>query len=109
MVSFHGSLELSTRADGGAGGGTLPSMPVFTDGADPMIPADQVSAFVGAMLKARAEVNVTSYPRAKHSFSVPAATERGERMSLPFAYDAEADADSWRRTLDFLRHRLAPR
>ncbi|MEM1206614.1 MAG: dienelactone hydrolase family protein [Acidobacteriota bacterium] len=106
VVSFHGSLELATQGDGAASGDGLPSMLVFTGGADPMIPADQVSAFLGAMLKAQAEVNVTSYPQAKHSFTVPAATERGQRMGLPLAYDADADADSWRRTLDFLRHRL---
>ncbi|MDA8020346.1 MAG: dienelactone hydrolase family protein [Thermoanaerobaculia bacterium] len=109
VFSFHGSLQLVTQAEGEASGDALPAMFVFTGGADPMIPGDQVSEFLGAMLKVQAEVHVTSYPQAQHSFTVPEATERGQKLGMPFAYDAEADADSWRRTLDFLRHRLASR
>ena len=107
VVSYHGSLEPATQAKSEKKGEALPAMLVFTGGADPMIPAAQVSAFVTAMIEAEAEVNVTSYPQAKHSFTVPGATERGEKLGMPFAYDAEADADSWRRTLDFLHARLA--
>ncbi|MEM8996604.1 MAG: dienelactone hydrolase family protein [Acidobacteriota bacterium] len=105
-VSFHGNLQLATEAKSDGKGLDLPAMLVFTGGADPMIPADQVSAFMTAMLDAGAEVNVTSYPDVQHSFTVPGATARGKELGMPFAYDAEADADSWRRTLDFLHHRL---
>ena len=104
-VSFHGNLQFATQVEGEASG-DLASMLVFTGGADPMIPAEQVASFVTKMLEIGAEVNVTSHPQAQHSFTVPGATERGKELGLPFAYDAEADADSWRRTLDFLHHRL---
>ena len=105
-VSFHGNLQFATQAESEVSGATLPAMLVFTGGADPMIPAEQVAGFVTKMLEIGAEVNVTSYPQAQHSFTVPGATEKGKKLGMPFAYDAEADADSWRRTLDFLHHRL---
>ncbi|MEM1183041.1 MAG: dienelactone hydrolase family protein [Acidobacteriota bacterium] len=105
VVSFHGTPQLATQATADEGA-SLASMLVFTGGADPMIPGEQLSAFVAAMFEAQVEVNVTSYPEVQHSFTVPGATAKGEKFGLPLAYNAEADADSWRRTLDFLHHRL---
>ncbi len=109
VVSYHGALQLASQVSEVAEGARLAPMMVFTGGADPMIPGDQVADFVSAMLAAGVEINVTSYPRAQHSFTVPAATARGQKLGLPFAYDADADADSWRRTLSFLSDRLASR
>ena len=32
-----------------------------------------------------------------HGFTVPAATERGQKYGLPLAHDAKAERDSWSR------------
>ncbi len=109
VVSYHGALQPASQVSEVAEGARLAPMMVFTGGADPMIPSDQVADFVSAMLTAGVEINVTSYPQAQHSFTVPEATARGQKLGLPLAYDAEADADSWRRTLRFLNDRLASR
>lgn len=106
VVSFHGALGLVNQAPPREGS-SVPPMMVFTGGADPMVPGDQVAQFVGAMVAAEAEVSLTSYPGVEHAFTVPEATARGEAFGLPLAYDAQADADSWRRTLEFLGDRLA--
>lgn len=106
VVSFHGALGLANQVDEDPKDGQMVPMMVFTGADDPMIPPDQVAEFVGKMMQAGVEVNVTSYPGVQHSFTVPDATKRGTEMGLPLAYDAAADADSWRRTLDFLSQRL---
>ena len=105
-VSFHGALGLASQVEEAPGTGSRAPLLIFTGGADPMIPSDQVSTFVGAMLAADFEISVTSYPGVQHSFTVPGATERGRATGMPLVYDADADADSWRRTLSFLEDRL---
>lgn len=105
VVSYHGALGLASQVETKPAADPVPMM-VFTGGADPMIPADQVSTFVQSMLAAGVELSLVSYPGVKHSFTVPEATERGRRLGLPLAYDAASDADSWARTLSFLSRRL---
>ncbi|MEM8963260.1 MAG: dienelactone hydrolase family protein [Acidobacteriota bacterium] len=106
VISYHGSLGLATQVTETEEGAELASMMVFTGGDDPMVPGEQVGAFVSAMMAANVNVNVTSYPGVLHSFTVPEATEKGKKLDMPFAYDAAADADSWRRSLAFLHAEL---
>jgi dienelactone hydrolase len=63
--------------------------------ADPMVPTDRREAFCADMREAGADAELVVYPGVTHSFTNPAATERGRRLGLPVRYDADADADSW--------------
>jgi carboxymethylenebutenolidase len=60
-------------------------------GADPAIPADEVTAFDRALDEAGVDHEIVSYPGAPHSFFDRAQAEH-----------AEASADAWRRVLSFL-------
>ena len=53
------------------------------------------------MKAAGVDYKFVSYPDTVHSFTSPAATARGKKLGLPLAYNAKADGDSWRRTMDF--------
>lgn len=44
---------------------------------------------------AGANYEVIEYPGAKHAFTNPDATAAGQQHSLPLAYDASADTQSW--------------
>jgi dienelactone hydrolase len=89
VASFHGGL-----------GGLPPVKPgavkarvlVYTGGADPMIPASQVEAFRKDMADAGANVEIVTYPGAKHGFTNPDAGTFGMDA---LAYDAAADKESW--------------
>lgn len=107
VVSFHGALGPAAQVDEDPKDGRMVPMMVFTGADDPMIPPTQVGEFVSQMMQVGIEVNVTSYPGVQHSFTVPGATERGQELGMPFAYDAHADTDSWRRTVAFLKQRLS--
>ncbi len=100
VVSYHGSLQLSTPA---APGRIRAKVAVFTGEADPMIPPAQVEAFRREMEQAGAKLLVVSYPGVKHSFTNPEADQLAARFGLPLAYDQAADADSWKRTDSLLQ------
>lgn len=99
VASFHGALGSETAAEKGKVKGEVI---IFTGEADPMIPAEDVSAFHQEMTNANVAHSIYSYPGAKHGFTNPAADDFGKRFNLPLAYDAAADADSWLKTRDFL-------
>jgi dienelactone hydrolase len=72
---------------------------ILAGGADPMVPADQVSRFERELKNAGADVRVVTYPGAKHSFTNPAADKSG----VPgLQYNAAADRESWAEMLKFL-------
>lgn len=99
VASFHGGLS----TDHPAGSGEIRAeILVLTGAADPMVPAEQVAAFEQEMEAADAEFEVVSYDGATHSFTNPSADAVGEEYDMPVAYDAEADADAWRRLEAFL-------
>ena len=100
VASFHGSLAPQVPARPGA---IRARILVFTGGADPFVPPEQVEAFRKEMDTARADYRVVVYPEARHSFTNPAADEYARRFGLPLAWDPEADRDSWRQLLEFLR------
>lgn len=100
VVSYHGSLALSTPAEPGR---IKARAAVFTGADDPMIPPAQVEGFRQDMDKAGARLTLVSYPGVKHSFTNPEADRLAARFGLPLAYDQAADRDSWTRTGALLR------
>jgi len=100
VASFHGSLGGLAAAEKGK---VKARVAVFTGEADPMVPTDQIAAFRQQMDAAGANYSVVSYPGVKHSFTNPQADEYAKRFSLPVAYDAKADEDSWAQLKTFLK------
>ncbi|NNG12627.1 MAG: dienelactone hydrolase family protein [Halobacteria archaeon] len=97
VVSFHGSLGGGTRAEAGK----VKARILVANGADdPFVSAEQISAFKAEMDAAGADYTFINYPGARHSFTNPDADRFGESFDLPLAYDAAADADSWRAMLE---------
>ncbi len=92
VVSFHGSLGGSSRAEAGK----VRARILVANGADdPFVSAEQIAGFKAEMDAAGADYTFINYPGARHSFTNPDADRFGERFGLPLAYDAAADADSW--------------
>ena len=76
---------------------------VFNGADDPFLKKSNVDAFDAVMKASGADYKHIYYPGVVHSFTNPAATEKGKNLKLPLAYDAKADKDSWRQTLDLFR------
>lgn len=96
VATFHGALATETPAQPGK---VKAKILVLTGGADPFVPPDQVAAFEAEMRAAGAQVQVVSYPGAKHGFTNP---EAGTHGMSQLAYDAEADRQSWAALVKFL-------
>jgi dienelactone hydrolase len=99
VASFHGSLGTKTPAQQGQ---VKAKLLVATGGADPMVPADQVGSFVTEMSNAGVELNLLSFPTAKHSFTNPDSTKAGKEFDMPLAYDKHADEVSWEALEEFI-------
>jgi len=87
---------------GGGGGGTdsldkevrrFPPLLILHGEADTVVPVRQAYRLREAVLAHGGEVEMHLYPGAHHAFTA--------------AYSEPAAIDSWRRTIDFLRRRLA--
>jgi len=100
VLSYHGMLASENPAEPGD---IHAKIRVFTGDADPMVPKEQVKDFKHEMRAAGAEFKVYSYPEAKHSFNNPEADQKAEKFGMPVGYNAKADADSWSKTLKFLK------
>jgi dienelactone hydrolase len=94
--TFHGALPPPPEKDQKVTARVL----IQTGEADPMVPKEQVQEFAKAMKDAGADVQVVSYPGAKHSFTNPNAAKAGMDA---LAYDKSADQKSWAKLLDFLK------
>jgi dienelactone hydrolase len=97
VVSFHGALPTAPPVDSGA---VKARVLVLTGGADPMVPPEQVQAFINEMLAAGAGIEAVTYAGAKHSFTNPRADSVGMDA---LAYDAMADRRSWEAMLALFR------
>lgn len=100
VVSFHGSLGTEAPAEPGA---IKARIRAYAGGADPFVPAEQVTAFVEEMQAAEADVSLRSFPGVRHSFMNPGADEVAEQFDMPLAYDEEAATRAWQGTLAFYR------
>lgn len=98
VVSFHGALGSPITPE--PGDITAP-IQVYTGGADQMVPADQVGAFVTSMQQAQADFSVTSFPGVLHSFMNPGADAIAEEFDMPVGYDQEAAERAWDGTMAF--------
>ena len=105
VVSYHGGLGTQTPAQPGK---VKARVLVFNGADDVMVPPEQVHAFEKEMAAANVNVEVVNYSGVKHSFTNPEADEFARRFNMPLAYDAQADAASWRRTQEFLASVLMP-
>jgi len=92
VVSFHGSLGTPAPAQPGA---VTAKILVAHGGADPFVPAEDITGFIDEMNKAGADYQFEIYGGAKHSFTNPGADKVGEKFDLPLEYNQQADSASW--------------
>jgi dienelactone hydrolase len=99
-VAFHGGLRTSRAAEPGT---VRARVLVLTGDADPHVDAGQQAAFAAEMTAAGADWTLTLYGGVQHGF-----THEGlaPGVSPGSAYDARADARSWRAMLDLFGERL---
>ena len=100
VASFHGSLASDTPLTSGT---VKTRILVANGGADPMVPASQVSDFVNEMVAAGVEFRLLNFPDAKHSFTNPGATAVGKQFDMPLEYNQHADEQSWQALLAFMQ------
>jgi dienelactone hydrolase len=97
VVSFHGAIPPSAPIKRGT---VKARVLILAGGADPMVPADQVSRFENELKAAGAGVRVVTYPNAKHSFTNPDADKSGV---AGLEYNAEADRQSFSEMLNLFK------
>lgn len=100
VASFHGSLGAAAKPEPGT---VKAKILVFTGGADPFVPQEQVDVFKKQMDEANADYEVVVYPGVKHSFTNTDADEYGKSNDLPLEYNKEADEKSWAQMQAFLK------
>lgn len=96
VASFHGAIPQAAPI---ASGAVKARVLIMTGSADPMVPPAQVDSFATAMRAAGADVQVITYPGARHGFSNPRADSAG---MAGLKYDSEADRQSWASLLKLL-------
>ena len=102
VVSFHGSLDSPTPADGK----NIKTKVLILHGADdPFVPADGIAGKVAEFNAAKVDWQMVSYSGAVHSFTKKYA---GNDVSKGNAYDAKAEARSWVHMQAFFNEVLAP-
>lgn len=100
VVSFHGSLGAAVEPKPGD---IKARVLVWTGGADQMVPADQVGAFVQSMQEKEADLTLVTFPGVMHSFTNPGAGKFAKKFDMPVGYDRDAAQRAWAGTLDFYR------
>ncbi len=98
VVSYHGALASPVQAEPGK---VKAEIQVYTGGADPMVPAEQVAGLVQEMQLAGVDLTLVSFPGVKHSFTNPGADAFAEKFGMPVGYDEGAARRSWDGTLQF--------
>jgi dienelactone hydrolase len=104
VVSFHGALGSPVKAEAG---NVKARVQVYTGGADPFVPVDQVANLVTEMQTAEVDLNLVSFPGAVHSFTNPGADEVAARFDMPLAFNEDAANRSWEGTLRFYQRIFA--
>jgi dienelactone hydrolase len=105
VASFHGSLDPIQPAQAGL---TQSRVLVLNGELDPFVSSESKAAFRREMEEAGVDYTFIDYPGAVHAFTNPYADAMGAKFSLPLAYQAEADQQSWQAMLDFLGETFAP-
>lgn len=104
VVSYHGALASPLLAEAGK---VKAQVKVYTGGADPMVPSEQVAGLVREMQDAGVDLTLTSFPGVLHSFTNPGAGEFAEKFNMPVGYDEDAARRSWDGTLQFYQRIFA--
>lgn len=102
VASFHGSLGAEIPA------GVKPFARVLVcHGADDhFVSADAIASFRKRLKAAGVDLTFLIYPGAKHGFTNPEADKAAQEFGLDVAYNAMADAESWRALQGFLKKSL---
>ncbi len=100
VASFHGGLTAVKPAQAGM---VKAKILVLNGAADKFTTSEQIEAFKQEMKAAGADFQFISYPGAMHSFTNPDADALGKEFNLPFAYNANADRESWNEMKNFLK------
>ena len=95
VVSFHGSLDSPLPAQAGA---VKAKVLVCHGAVDPYVKPEAVDGFIAEMEAAGVDYQLVMYAHAVHAFTQRAA---GDDPAKGAAYDAAADARSWRHMQDF--------
>ena len=97
VVSFHGGLiGTPARKD------LLKAKILVCHGdEDNFVAPAEVAQFKKQMDSVGADYTFKAYPGATHAFTNPEATEIGKKFDLPIAYNAAADAASWKDMNEF--------
>lgn len=103
VASFHGILASPVQA---APGKVKAGVLVCHGGADPLVPAESVTAFHAEMKAAGVDYELIAYPGVLHGFTEPEADARAKKYGLPLGYNAKADRASWASLLTLLSRRL---
>jgi dienelactone hydrolase len=99
VVAFYAKLATQTPA---ATGSIKAGILVLTGADDPLVPADERSAFEKEMRDAKADWQLILYGKAQHSFTNPKADG-----AMPGAlYNADADRRSWLAMQNFFDEKL---
>lgn len=104
VVSYHGALGSPIQAEAGA---VKARVQVYTGGADPMVPSEQVAGLVREMQNAEVDLTLVNFPGVTHSFTNPGADEVAEKFGMPIAYDESAAMRSWDGTMRFYQEIFA--
>ncbi|MBW8688360.1 dienelactone hydrolase family protein [Chitinophaga rhizophila] len=91
VVSFHGGLATVPPQKGL----TKAQILVCHGGADPFVPAQDVTTFKKQLDSLSIPYTFKEYPGATHAFTNPAATATGKKFNMPIEYNAAADTASW--------------
>lgn len=97
--SFHGALsgDMKFKKDDDL------RVFIFNGADDPMVTSEQLASVRKSLNDANIRNTIENYPGAKHAFTNPGATEKGEKYGLPLAYNEKADKDSWDKFLKALK------
>lgn len=102
VVSFHGGLagvpvdkEKLTAA-----------VLVCNGAADSFVPEADITEMKKQMSENGEDYTFINYADATHAFTNPKATETGTKFNIPIAYNAAADAQSWKDFLGFLKKKV---
>ena len=104
VVSFHGALGSFHKP---APGEVKAQVLVCHGAEDTLVPEQDVSAFKQEMADAGVDYKFVAYEGALHGFTSQEASGNGKKYGLPLAYNAEADASSWKEMERFLSELLA--
>jgi dienelactone hydrolase len=104
VVSFHGALGRTHQAKPG----DIKAEILVCHGADDvLVPEADQQNFHEDMKALGAKYRFVAYPGAKHGFTNPEATEKGQKYGLPLAYNESVDQQSWQAMKDFWARVLA--